>query len=73
MKKIFAVRANSNCIGGALLVAVSVHLLMLHDPFVNPTGGSSYELASVYFTIALFFVINGPGKFSLDRYIFGTR
>lgn len=57
-----------------MLVATSTHAFMLHDPFVNTTGqGGSYELALMYFSLAVFFVCNGPGKFSLDSKIFGTR
>ncbi len=56
-----------------MLVAVSVHCFALGDPFVNPKGGGSYELASVYFALALLFLIGGAGRFSLDRKIFGTK
>ena len=57
-----------------MLVAASTHMFMFHDPFVNTTGqGGSFELPLLYFTIALLFVVNGPGKFSLDKLIFGKR
>ena len=57
-----------------MLVATSMHAFKLHDPFVNTTGqGGSYELAFVYFVIALFFVVNGPGRFSIDSKLFGTH
>ena len=56
-----------------MAVAVTMHFLVMHDPFVNPTGGSSYELASVYFLVALLFTTAGPGKYSLDRMFFGTK
>jgi putative oxidoreductase len=57
-----------------MLVASSTHMIMFHDPFVNTTGqGGSFELPLMYFTLALFFVLNGPGKFSLDKVIFGER
>lgn len=35
------------------------------DPFVGK--GGSYELASVYFTIALLLVLVGPGRFAADH------
>jgi uncharacterized membrane protein YphA (DoxX/SURF4 family) len=42
----------------------------MKDPFVNTTGGSSYELALVYFAISLLLIATGPGKYSLDSKIF---
>src|SRR6202041_3013411 len=36
-----------------MTVAVSMHMFVLHDPFVSLTGGLSYELAAAYFSIAL--------------------
>lgn len=57
-----------------MMGAISLHLFVMHDSFVDTAHkGSSYELAAVYFTIALFFILNGPGKFSLDAKIFGSR
>ncbi len=63
------------CLGIAsvMTVAVSLHLMVLKDPFVNLTGGHSYELALVYLGIALLVLVLGPGKFSLDRKVFGER
>ena len=51
-------------------VAVHMHMIVRHDPFVNLTGGMSYEPALVYWGIALLFLGLGPGKFSLDNMIF---
>lgn len=51
-------------------VAVHLHLVKLGDPFVNATGGGSYELALVYFVIGVLFLFAGPGRFSLDKLIF---
>lgn len=42
------------------------------DPFVG-MGGPSFEPALVYLTIALLLLLAGPGRFSLDRLIFGRR
>jgi putative oxidoreductase len=57
-----------------MLVASLMHAFAFHDPFVNTTGqGGSFELPLVYLAIALFFVVNGPGRFSLDKKLFGTR
>lgn len=52
-------------------VAVLFHLSK-GDPFVAH-GAGSYELALVYFSIALVLMFCGPGKFSLDRRLFGER
>jgi putative oxidoreductase len=41
------------------------------DPWINP-GGKSFELASVYFLIALTILFTGPGRFSLDHLFFGA-
>lgn len=56
-----------------MLVAVYMHAFAMGDPFVNPTGGKSYELAAVFLAIALLIVAQGPGRLSLDRKIFGKR
>ena len=59
-------------IGFTMLVAASLHAFVLKDPFVSK-GGGSYELALVYFCIAVLFIFLGPGKFSVDAKVFGER
>lgn len=56
-----------------MVVAVYLHMIVMKDPFVNPTVGSSYEPALVYLGIAILFLALGPGTFSLDAKIFGDR
>ncbi|MBC7741562.1 MAG: DoxX family protein [Bdellovibrionaceae bacterium] len=56
-----------------MLVATYMHAFVLHDPFVNMTGGSSFEPALGYFAIACLFFVVGPGGYSLDHKIFGDR
>jgi putative oxidoreductase len=56
-----------------MAVAASMHMFVLKDPFVNLTGGSSFEPALGYLGCAILFMILGAGKFSLDRKIFGER
>jgi putative oxidoreductase len=52
-----------------MLVAFSLHAFILGDPFVNPKG-SSYELATLYLIISLFFIFYGGGRFSIDGKLF---
>ncbi len=42
------------------------------DPFVG-SGGPSFELALVYWVIALLMLLTGPGRFSLDAQLFRRR
>lgn len=50
--------------------AVYRHAIIKGDPFV---GKGSYEMALVYFLIMVMLLVTGPGKFSLDRAIFGQK
>lgn len=55
-----------------MTVAVYFHMIVNKDPFVShAAGGMSYEPALVYLSIAILFLALGPGKFSLDKKIFG--
>lgn len=56
-----------------MAVAFSTHAVLRGDPFVSMTGGPSYELASVFFCIALLLIAMGPGRLSFDRKLFGPR
>jgi putative oxidoreductase len=56
-----------------MAVAFSFHTFVQGDPFVSMTGGPASELAAVYFCIALLLIAMGPGRFSLDRKLFGPR
>ncbi len=56
-----------------MIVAAGLHAIVLGDPFVSSKGGGSYELSTVYLVIAILFIVTGPGKYSLDRKIFGKR
>ena len=56
-----------------MAVAFSFHTFVRGDPFVAMTGGMSSEPAAGYFCIALVLLALGPGRFSLDRMIFGRR
>jgi putative oxidoreductase len=56
-----------------MAVAFSFHAIVRGDPFVSMTGGPSFELAAVYFCIALLLIAMGPGRLSVDRKLFGPR
>lgn len=56
-----------------MVVAVIMHAFIMGDPFVNLTGGGSFEPATVYFLISLLILVIGPGRFSLDHKFFGSK
>lgn len=59
------------CLGLLCNFGVAVFTHISHgDPFVGMKG-PSFESALGYFTIALTFLLTGPGAFSLDALIFG--
>lgn len=60
-------------LGFTMAVAVYMHAIVMKDPFVNMKGGSSYELALVYLGIAVLILSLGPGRYSLDKKLFGER
>ena len=56
-----------------MLVAASVHALVFNDPFVASGGGGSFEPSLGYLMVSILLIAMGPGRFSLDRAIFGER
>lgn len=59
-------------IGFTMLVAFYFHAVILGDPFVSK-GGGSYELSLVFLSISVLLIMSGPGKYSLDKVIFGEK
>ncbi len=53
-----------------MAVAVLTHFMVMKDPFVNPTGGSSYELAWSIWAFTSYSCARA-GKYSLDSKVFG--
>ncbi len=60
-------------LASTMAVAVHMHAIVRKDPFVNLTGGMSYEPALGYLAIAILIIAMGPGRFSLDSKIFGKK
>jgi putative oxidoreductase len=62
------------CLGilSTMCVAFYHHTFRKGDPLIA-NGGASSELSRAYFSIALVLLAVGPGKFSIDRKLFGRR
>lgn len=60
-------------VASTMTVATWFHAIKRGDPFVSKGGEASYELAALYLCVALVFIALGPGRFSLDRALFGRR
>jgi putative oxidoreductase len=56
---------------GTMTGALYFHLSQ-GDPFVGMPDKGSYELALAYWTGALLFLLNSPGKFSVDYWMLKT-
>jgi putative oxidoreductase len=59
-------------LAGTMAVAVYFHAIVFGDPFVSK-GGGSYELGLLYFALSIMFLLVGPGRFSVDKFIFGEK
>jgi putative oxidoreductase len=55
-----------------MLVAMYFHAVVLRHPFVAK-GGPSFEPATTYLLVTLMLLMLGPGRYSLDRKLFGLR
>ena len=54
-------------LGSTMAVAVYSHVVLWGDSF------DDYELALVYLVLVVLLAMLGPGKFSMDQKLFGTR
>jgi putative oxidoreductase len=54
-----------------MAVAITTVHLKAGHPFVAAQGGPSFELAAAYLAVALALLLVGPGKLSLDAFLFG--
>ena len=55
-----------------MIVAIYSHIFMYGHTFISRED-SSYELPVIYALLSLLFIVIGPGKFSLDKKIFGNK
>ncbi len=55
-----------------MIVAAYFHAVVLGHPFVAK-GGPSFEPAMTYLLVTLLLTVLGPGRFSIDRRLFGLR
>lgn len=53
-----------------MAVAAGMHAFILHDPWINAAGGSSFEPALGYLAVAIMFCLVGPGQYSVDHKVF---
>lgn len=56
-----------------MVVATWTLAITRGDPFVASGPGPAFELPALYLCVALLLMAAGPGRWSLDRAIFGTR
>lgn len=56
-----------------MAVAAHFHLVLRGDPLVAKGPGPSAELAVVYLCVSVLLLLGGPGRFSVDRVLFGER
>ncbi|RZJ24461.1 MAG: DoxX family protein, partial [Flavobacterium sp.] len=67
----FLTRLAALGIACTMIVAIGFHIIVMGDPFINQTGGSSYQVAALYLLLSLLLILTGPGRFSADRLVFG--
>ena len=63
----------SLAIACTLVGAVPPLSIVLHDPFGAISDGRPFELISIYLAVVILLLLAGPGKISLDRFLFGEK
>lgn len=56
-----------------MVVAAGTHLFAMGDPVIASGPGGSAEPALVYLFVSLLYMIQGPGRHSLDKLLFGVK
>lgn len=56
----------------SMLVATLTHLFLYGDPIISATERSA-ELAIMYLIVSIFFLSSGPGRLSLDKFVFASE
>jgi putative oxidoreductase len=61
------------CLGiaGTMAFAIVMVHIRAGQPFVDPKGGPSWELAAAYLASVILILLIGPGRYSLDARLFG--
>jgi len=55
-----------------MTVAIYSHIFIYGNTFISKEN-PSYELPVIYVLLSLLFIVIGPGRFSLDKKIFGNK
>jgi putative oxidoreductase len=69
----FLTRLGALGVCATMCMLVFSHTVLFNDPFIHKPGGRSFEQVLTYLIITLLFITIGPGRFSLDRKIFGLK
>jgi putative oxidoreductase len=69
----FLTRIASFGIVCTMIGAVYFHKYINGDPFINLTGGASYQIAVTYLLLVLVVMVYGAGRFSLEYLLFRRR
>ena len=56
-----------------MITATWFHAIKRGDPFVAQSLAPAFELAAIYACISFLMLATGPGRWSLDRMLFGRR